>query len=40
MKTVLNDNTSKKLFNNNDYLPRRFGLNFSPPQISNINNNI
>jgi len=26
---------NKKFVNNNDYVPRRFGLNYNPPQISN-----
>ena len=24
---------SHKVFNSNDYIPKRFGLNYSPPQI-------
>ena len=35
MKTgLLMDN--KKLFNNNDYLPKRFGLKYNPPQIGKL----
>ncbi len=37
MKNALNDN-NKKLFNNNDYMPKRFGLNYNPPQISKFEN--
>jgi len=32
---TLKSSSGKKVFNNNDYMPKRFGLNFSPPQISN-----
>jgi len=27
---------SKKLFNNNEYTPKRFGLKYNPPQIGTI----
>ena len=29
----MSDNHHHKVFNSNDYIPKRFGLNYSPPQI-------
>lgn len=30
-------NKFEKKFNSNDYLPKRFGLKYSPPQIGKLN---